>query len=393
MAENEKGVEVLSPGRLCLFGEHSDWAAGYGIHRGHCIVVGTDQCIRAEVRPSDEFRVETLVPDAMGRPSGRTRQMSCRWQDDVLLAAARDQNEFFRYCAGVAYEVKQRANIPSGLTIRITEMELPLKKGVSSSAAVCILVARAFNEVYQLELFPHELMDVSYHGERLTGSQCGRMDQACVYGSVPVLLVFEKGKAVRIEPIFPAKDIHMFYVDLAGQKNTLKILEALNAGYLKDETLQHVLGTQNEQTVRRAFQLIQAGQAEELGALMGQAQELFDEVVAGHCPEELRAPLLHEVLDFTDIRGRIYGGKGVGSQGDGTAQFVVGKEEDRRCAMDGIVERFPDMRCFPLTIRGQGVTERGPRETIGRGNVASVPRSRILEGRAAKVLEPDTSTY
>ena len=43
---------------------------------------------------------------------------------------------YFRYCAGVAYEMKRRRRIPAGIEIRITEMELPLKKGVSSSAAV-----------------------------------------------------------------------------------------------------------------------------------------------------------------------------------------------------------------------------------------------------------------
>jgi len=351
MVTNGQGIEVVSPGRLCLFGEHSDWAAEYGVHRGHCIVVGTDQCIQAEVCPSDGFRVETLVPDEMGRASGRTRQMSCPWDDELLLAAAKDQNEFFRYCAGVAYGIKRRENTARGLDIRITKMELPLKKGVSSSAAVCILVAKAFNEVYDLCLFPNELMEVSYLGERLTGSQCGRMDQACIYGSVPVLLVFEKGRNVQIEPIFAREDIHMFYVDLAGQKNTLRILKDLHDSYLKDERVQSALGRDNEHTVRRVFQMIQRGRARELGELMTEAQRIFDEVLAVHS-RELAASLLHELLDFSDIQPHIYGGKGVGSQGDGTAQFVARSLADREQAMEKIMTSFPQMRCFPLTIRG-----------------------------------------
>ena len=346
----ESMVEVLSPGRLCLFGEHSDWAAEYGIHRGHCIVVGTDQCIRADVRLSNDFRVETLVPDRMGRPSGRTRQMTCPWDDELLLAAAKDKNEFFRYCVGVAYEIKRRWNISTGLDIKIKEMELPLKKGVSSSAAVCILVAKSFNEMYDLSLFPNELMEISYLGERLTGSQCGRMDQACIYGSVPVLLVFEKGKDVKIEPIFVRNDIYMFYVDLAGQKNTVRILKDLNDNYLKDEKLQAVLGEQNEKVLRRAFQVIQRGEAKELGELMKEAQRSFDDAVAKHS-KELAAPLLHELLELNDIQPFIYGGKGVGSQGDGTAQFVARSKEDRDRAMEKIMNCFSQMRCFPLTIR------------------------------------------
>jgi galactokinase len=347
-------VEVSSPGRLCLFGEHSDWGAEYGLHQGYCLVVGTDQCIKAVVTPSEEFRVQSLIPDDMGRPSGRIRQMSCPWDSEALLAAATDEEEFFRYCAGVAYEMLRREHLPHGLDIKIVEMELPLKKGVSSSAAVCILVAKAFNQCFGLRMLPHELMDVSYAGERLTGSQCGRMDQACIYGSTPVLLVFNRSKDVRIEPVFPRDDIFLFYVDLAGKKNTVTILRDLQNSYLKHKTLQEALGAGNENLVRQAFQAIQDGRAQELGMLMVTAQKAFDQHVAIHCPDELGAPLLHEVLTHPAIAPHVYGGKGVGSQGDGTAQFVARSAADREQAMNKIVAAFPQMRCFPLTIRGTG---------------------------------------
>lgn len=347
-------TEVSSPGRLCLFGEHSDWAAEYGLHQGYCLVVGTDQCIKATVTPSEEFRVQSLIPDDTGRPSGRIRQMSCPWDSEALLAAATDEEEFFRYCAGVAYEMLRRERLPRGLDIQIVEMELPLKKGVSSSAAVCILVAKAFNRCFGLRMLPHELMDVSYAGERLTGSQCGRMDQACIYGSTPVLLVFDRSKDVKIEPVFPKDDLFLFYVDLAGKKNTVTILRDLQNSYLKHESLQEALGAGNEDLVRQAFQAIQDGQARELGTLMVAAQKAFDRYVAVHCPDELGAPLLHEVLAHPAVGPHVYGGKGVGSQGDGTAQFVARSAADREQAMKKIVAAFPQMRCFPLTIRGTG---------------------------------------
>jgi len=199
-------------------------------------------------------------------------------------------------------------------------------------------------------------MEMSYLGERLTGSQCGRMDQACIYGSVPVLLAFEKGKDVKIEPIFAKDDIYTFYVDLAGKKNTVRILKDLHENYLKDEKLQTALGVRNEHIVRRAFQVIQRGKAKELGELMTEAQRIFDDAVAMHS-RELAAPLLHELLVFSDIQPYIYGGKGVGSQGDGTAQFVAKSLEDRDRSMEKITTSFPQMRCFPLTIRGNVLVE------------------------------------
>ena len=303
--------------------------------------------------------------------------MSCPWEAESLLAAARDQDEFFRYCAGVAHEVLRRPDVPGGLDIRIVEMELPLKKGVSSSAAVCILVAKAFNEVYGLNLFPHELMEISYLGERLTGSQCGRMDQACIYGSVPVLLVFEKAKEVRIEPVFVERDLYLFYVDLGGRKDTVAILRDLNGAYLKNERLQQALGVQNEHIVRRAFQMIQLARAEELGLLMKEAQRLFDDQVGVHSPEQLSAPLLHQVLSLPDIQPHIYGGKGVGSQGDGTAQFVARSDEDRRLAMNQIEAAFPGMRCFPLTISGRI----GKPRSLDFEEKPSVPKRSVARGR------------
>ena len=350
MNEPVEGISLFVPGRLCLFGEHSDWAAEYGLHTGYCLVIGTDQGLHAVARPSERFAVETQVPDGLGRPSGRRRQMSCDWSDRTLLASAKDEQEFFRYCAGVAHEMFPRSGVDGAIDLRITSMDLPLKKGVSSSAAVCILVAKAFDAVYGLGMFPHELMEVAYVGERLTGSQCGRMDQACIYGKVPVLLTFQRSAEVRVEPIFPDKDIRMFIVDLAGKKDTRKILADLQASYLANRNVQRGLGAHSERIVRQAYRALGDGDAERLGALMAEAQENFDTRVGPGAAEELASPLLHSLLAFDDIAENIYGGKGVGSQGDGTAQFVARSAADRDQAMSKIESAFPDMRCFPLTI-------------------------------------------
>ena len=350
MAEDDNQADLFVPGRLCLFGEHSDWAAQYGRHKGFCLVIGTDQGLSAVARPSDSFVVETELPDALGRPSGRRRQMSCGWNADMLLEAAKDENEFFRYCAGVAYEMSSRPGVDAGIDLRITAMDLPLKKGVSSSAAVCILVAKAFNAVYSLGLFPHEMMEVAYLGERLTGSQCGRMDQACIYGKVPVLLTFQKSEAVRVEPVFPGEEISMFIVDLAGKKDTVQILSDLQSAYLVDRNIQRGLGPHNERIVREAFRALGDGDAEWLGRLMTEAQESFDRRVAPGSPAELASPLLHALLTSAEIAEHVHGGKGVGSQGDGTAQFVARSSADRDQAMAKVAAAWPDMRCFPLTI-------------------------------------------
>ena len=47
-------MELFVPGRVCLFGEHSDWAGGYrrvstAIEKGYTLICGTNQGIYAEV--------------------------------------------------------------------------------------------------------------------------------------------------------------------------------------------------------------------------------------------------------------------------------------------------------------------------------------------------------
>jgi galactokinase len=56
---------IFVPGRLCLFGEHTDWAGGYkridkSVVSGYCIAIGTDQGIYAEVSPHpDKFIIKS----------------------------------------------------------------------------------------------------------------------------------------------------------------------------------------------------------------------------------------------------------------------------------------------------------------------------------------------
>jgi galactokinase len=46
----------------------------------------------------------------------------------------------------------------------------------------------------------------------------------------------------------------------------------------------------------------------------------------------------------------ILGGKGVGSQGDGTAQFIVKDEESQQKVIQIITKDFPKMQCLKMTI-------------------------------------------
>jgi len=351
LTDSPDSIDLFVPGRLCLFGEHADWAAQFGRYPGYCMVIGTDQGISATARAAERFTVELEKKDWL-RSAAKVPVpvFDCPWDRAALLAAAEDRSQFFRFCAAVAHEMHGMPGVGGGIALRITAMDLPLGKGVSSSAAVCILVARAFDAIYALQMLPSELMDAAYRGERLTGSQCGRMDQACIYGRTPVLLTFRGARAVRVEPVPVGGPIHMFIVDLAGRKDTVRILADLCRAYVTSDSLIDALGPGNERIVRRACGALGRGDAAELGRLMTEAQRLFDRAVAPHSAEQLASPALHALLAMEALGEYVYGGKGVGSQGDGTAQFVARSPAARDAATAAIHAEHPHMRCFALDI-------------------------------------------
>lgn len=94
---------------------------------------------------------------------------------EELLRVAQE-GDFWSYGAGVAYKIMTDYRV-GGLCVDNYRTTLPLKKGLSSSAALCVMVARAFNRAYDLKMTVRGEMEYAYQGEIVTPSRCGRMDQ------------------------------------------------------------------------------------------------------------------------------------------------------------------------------------------------------------------------
>ena len=275
--------------------------------------------------------------------------------EELLLEMAQSDN-FYSYVAGVAYQALKRYRV-GGLSIDNYRMDLPLKKGLSSSTAICVLVARAFNRLYNLGLDLAAETELAYWGEKTTPSQCGRLDLACAYGKQPILMIFD-GDRCQTQTLTVGKDLCLFIVDLAGTKNTQKILARLNQCYPQAQNkvalkVQNYLGEVNHQIVSQAQAALQQGDERQIGELMKQAQIEFDRYVASACPQQLNAPILHQLLNYAPLQPYICGGKGVGSQGDGTAQFISSDPATRSQAIAIIERDFPQMSCYKLDIPKQ----------------------------------------
>lgn len=345
-------LKLFVPGRLCLFGEHTDWAGHYrtmnaDIAPGAAIVTGIEQGIYAEVEKSSIFEVQSVAPQM----SGNWRDFACRMDEQALKRVARS-GDFFCYCAGVASYMLEWYKV-GGVRIKITEMTLPMKSGLSSSAAICVLVARAFNQLYNLNLNTLGEMNIAYVGELRTSSRCGRLDQACAFGVKPNLMTFD-GDEVEVQSLNVKKHLYWVFADLCGEKNTIKILSDLNKAYPfasneQEELLHDALGRKNREFVERAIHYMANGDSEALGRLMTETEEVFDRQVAPMCSSELASPRLKAVLADENIKALTWGGKGVGSHGDGSVQFLARDEQSQQKLVEYL--RAKGMPAYKLTIQ------------------------------------------
>ncbi len=384
-------MRIFVPGRLCLFGEHSDWAGTYRsinpeIAKGYALIVGTNQGIYAKIkRHPQELIFQSTLNDG-----SRTEPIRLPMEPSTLLDEAK-QGGFASYIAGTAYQILTNYEV-KGLEVDNYLTDLPIQKGLSSSAAICVLIARAFNRLYHLQLTTQEEMEIAYLGERTTPSQCGRMDQACAFGNQPILMTFD-GNRVAIEELTVNQKLFLVIVDLGGSKDTQKILSDLNSCYPvpRNQIQQNVhqyLGAISAQLTQQAVTAVKQGDAQLLGTLMNRVQAEFDRHLIPACPDQLTAPKLHRLLTHPALQPLIYGGKGVGSQGDGTAQLVAKDRKSQAQAIAIIQRDFPQMQALKLTISPQSKVKKAVIPAAGFGT-RMFPATKVVKKELLPIIDRD----
>lgn len=172
------------------------------------------------------------------------------------------------------------------------------------------------------------------------------------------------GDELRCSPL-PVRPATFYFVivELGAHKDTVAILRELNACYAPAGAggpsaevragVRRLLGEINQRITTAAVSALRAGDAPRLGALMDEAQAEFDRWATPACPAELSAPVLHRVLHEPALRELALGAKGVGSQGDGCAQFLAKSAEAQAELARRAHERL-GLEALTLTLGGGG---------------------------------------
>ena len=383
-------MNIFVPGRICIFGEHTDWVGFYRrinayLEKGFTIITGTNQGLYAEIKPHPNKLIFKSSPDKNG-----LREIFEIQMDKNKLLSIAEKGGYFSYIAGVTYQILTHYHV-QGIEIDNYLTDLPIKKGLSSSAAISVLIARAFNKIYNLKMTIRGEMEYAYLGEITTPSRCGRMDQGCAYGNKPILMIFD-GDKITVKEIKVDKELFFVIVDLKAEKNTKEILNKLNQCYpfAENETQKKVhdyFGKISVNNTNMAVKAFEIGNAKEIGELMSKSQADFDKYIGPVCPEQLTAPILHKVLNYNKIQDYIYGGKGVGSQGDGSAQFIVRDEYSQNKVIE-ILEKDLNLSCLKLSIKPEQKIRKAVIPAAGFGT-RLFPASKAMKKEMLPIIDRD----
>ena len=154
MTEHARGV---SPGRVNLIGEHTDYNDGYVLP----IALGW----RAQV-------------DATGRDDDAVTMSSAQLGDsDHISDLTPVAHQWWGYVAGVVWALRQRGHAVGGVDMAL-DSHVPLGGGLSSSAAIEAATVLAVDALFGLGLSPADMAEVAQAAENdFLGIPTGPMDQ------------------------------------------------------------------------------------------------------------------------------------------------------------------------------------------------------------------------
>ncbi len=339
--------DLFVPGRLCIFGEHSDWVSQYSsennnIPMGQAIVALLDKGIYASVKHNKRNIFSLKENDSKFSVMMNLENI----KEEI------DKNNYYSYVASTLYFLKKEYNV-GGINIEIVKNDLPQKKGLSSSAAICVLICKAFNKIYNLNLSHLDEMNLAYKSERFIGSMCGKMDQIVATNQNVALMNFESGN-VNYQDLLIGNDMYFVYADLMSKKDTKLILSMINNAFpfpsnKCEEDVLYYFEKINPQIISKAIKLIEDGNVKEFGKLLNYSQEMFDKYVSKICKEELTAPKLHSVINDKFVIQNSLGAKGVGSQGDGAVQIIV-ENKEKQIKLVNYLNKKLKMDAYPFTL-------------------------------------------
>jgi galactokinase len=151
-----------APGRVNLIGEHTDYNDGF------VLPMAIDRAVWAAAAPRDDRRARILTL-SLDQPRGQIFGL-----DDLQ---ADPEIRWSSYVRGVLAIIARQQEQLGGLDL-VYHGDVPIGAGLSSSAAVEVVVATAVRDLFDLPITDLALAQICQQAEHeFAGTQCGLMDQ------------------------------------------------------------------------------------------------------------------------------------------------------------------------------------------------------------------------
>lgn len=159
--ENEiYDLEIDSPGRINIIGEHTDY------NNGFVLPTAIDKKIRFKFRKNNSSNICNVY----------SANFKTSFSFDLKNVKPSNQ-QWENYILGVIFEIQQLSDKLEGFDC-ILDSNIPVGSGISSSAALECGLAYGLNELFKLKLSKITLVKIGQRAEHnYVGTKCGIMDQ------------------------------------------------------------------------------------------------------------------------------------------------------------------------------------------------------------------------
>lgn len=157
---SENVVNIESPGRINIIGEHTDY------NNGFVLPTAIDKKIRFKFKKNHSLYNCNVY----------SKNFEAGFEIN-LAQIEPSENQWENYILGVLHEIQKLTDKVRGFDC-VLKSDIPIGSGISSSAALECGVAFGLNELFELGLSKKTIVELSQRAEHnFVGTKCGIMDQ------------------------------------------------------------------------------------------------------------------------------------------------------------------------------------------------------------------------